>query len=213
MNLSNPQSLNRYSYTLNNPLKYNDPTGHWPEWLDKAVADTTNWAKWQWYNTETAIKDLWVDIQPAVEIAMWGAMIYYGIISPSISVIQNRAPEVINSVEKITTTENRVATVAKGAAVTEQNAASSANSNLRVIGRFVDEYIGQAQKLGAEYFNVADDLPLDTIKQMNMDWIDQGASRGAWYKLVSSYDSLPPTSATFAEVNRLINMGLSICNK
>jgi hypothetical protein len=24
----NPQSLNRYSYTLNNPLKYTDPTGH-----------------------------------------------------------------------------------------------------------------------------------------------------------------------------------------
>ncbi len=27
----NPQALNRYSYTLNNPLKYNDPTGHWVE--------------------------------------------------------------------------------------------------------------------------------------------------------------------------------------
>ncbi len=24
----NPQSLNRYSYVLNNPLKYTDPTGH-----------------------------------------------------------------------------------------------------------------------------------------------------------------------------------------
>ena len=26
---SNPQSLNRYSYTLNNPMRYIDPTGHW----------------------------------------------------------------------------------------------------------------------------------------------------------------------------------------
>ncbi|MBT3391595.1 MAG: RHS repeat-associated core domain-containing protein [Chloroflexi bacterium] len=26
--LSNPQSLNRYSYTYNNPVKYTDPTGH-----------------------------------------------------------------------------------------------------------------------------------------------------------------------------------------
>jgi RHS repeat-associated protein len=25
---SNPQSLNRYSYSLNNPVKYNDPSGH-----------------------------------------------------------------------------------------------------------------------------------------------------------------------------------------
>ncbi|MBI3942396.1 MAG: hypothetical protein HY326_05230 [Chloroflexi bacterium] len=24
----NPQSLNRYTYTYNNPLKYTDPTGH-----------------------------------------------------------------------------------------------------------------------------------------------------------------------------------------
>jgi len=26
-----PQSLNRYAYVLNNPLKYRDPTGHWVE--------------------------------------------------------------------------------------------------------------------------------------------------------------------------------------
>ena len=26
----NPQALNRYSYTLNNPVKYTDPTGHHP---------------------------------------------------------------------------------------------------------------------------------------------------------------------------------------
>lgn len=29
--LFDPQSLNRYAYCLNNPLKYTDPTGHWYE--------------------------------------------------------------------------------------------------------------------------------------------------------------------------------------
>ena len=33
---SNPQSLNRYSYVYNNPLKYNDPSGNSPEWFNEA---------------------------------------------------------------------------------------------------------------------------------------------------------------------------------
>jgi len=28
----NPQSLNKYQYAYNNPLRYNDPTGHWCVW-------------------------------------------------------------------------------------------------------------------------------------------------------------------------------------
>lgn len=34
---SNPQGLNRYSYVFNNPLRYNDPTGNWPPFLDKLI--------------------------------------------------------------------------------------------------------------------------------------------------------------------------------
>jgi RHS repeat-associated protein len=29
---SNPQALNRYAFNYNNPVKYTDPTGHWPDW-------------------------------------------------------------------------------------------------------------------------------------------------------------------------------------
>ena len=35
----NPQSLNRYSYVYNNPLKYTDPTGHSAEWFDQKWQD------------------------------------------------------------------------------------------------------------------------------------------------------------------------------
>ena len=36
----NPQSLNRYSYVLNNPLGAVDGTGHWPEWVNNAFSYT-----------------------------------------------------------------------------------------------------------------------------------------------------------------------------
>jgi hypothetical protein len=39
-NPANPQSLNRYSYCLNNPLKYIDPTGHTEYWVaDEGLND------------------------------------------------------------------------------------------------------------------------------------------------------------------------------
>jgi RHS repeat-associated protein len=47
----NPQSLNKYAYCFNNPLKYNDPTGNWPNWgnigkaIKKAVSATVNFVK------------------------------------------------------------------------------------------------------------------------------------------------------------------------
>jgi hypothetical protein len=34
-NSTNTQALNRYSYCFNNPLKYTDPTGHWPNWVNQ----------------------------------------------------------------------------------------------------------------------------------------------------------------------------------
>jgi len=39
----NPQSLNRYAYTLNNPLRYTDPSGHRPcgEFCDPSEMGTT----------------------------------------------------------------------------------------------------------------------------------------------------------------------------
>ncbi len=35
----NPQSLNRYSYCLNNPVKYIDPTGHWFDGVESDPSD------------------------------------------------------------------------------------------------------------------------------------------------------------------------------
>jgi hypothetical protein len=41
---SNPQLLNRYSYTTNNPLRYTDPTGHWV--ASVSFGGTYSWLGW-----------------------------------------------------------------------------------------------------------------------------------------------------------------------
>ena len=38
---NDPLSLNLYTYCLNNPMVYYDPTGHWPEWLDRLKASAS----------------------------------------------------------------------------------------------------------------------------------------------------------------------------
>lgn len=57
----NPQALNRYAYTLNNPVKYTDPSGHW----------TDEGAGWEWDPVRRppepsspldSIKDLYKDV-------------------------------------------------------------------------------------------------------------------------------------------------------
>ena len=39
----NPQALNRYSYMLNNPLKYVDPSGHAPSEDDEEGNPRVDW--------------------------------------------------------------------------------------------------------------------------------------------------------------------------
>lgn len=57
---ANPQSLNRYSYCLNNPLKYTDPSGHYVAWVYDANYDDTITA-WNTY------KELYPEIAADME--------------------------------------------------------------------------------------------------------------------------------------------------
>jgi len=50
-NPGNPQSLNRYAYTLNNPVRYVDPSGHYsPQEIEKYLRDKYG-DKWHFYWT------------------------------------------------------------------------------------------------------------------------------------------------------------------
>ena|GEM_PF-1282246 len=56
----NPQSLNRYSYVLNSPLKYTDPTGHYSE---EEIMQTFGVSTWDevlaFFNDGGALAGLW----------------------------------------------------------------------------------------------------------------------------------------------------------
>jgi len=50
----NPQNRNRYSYALNNPLKYTDPTGHCVEGFDETLAGCGSYLSAHGWNLDLA---------------------------------------------------------------------------------------------------------------------------------------------------------------
>ena len=63
---SNPQALNRYSYVLNNPLRYNDPSGHFSE------EQLTQWFGKNWRSLFSH------DWQAVLWLAEFGDAVVYG---------------------------------------------------------------------------------------------------------------------------------------
>jgi RHS repeat-associated protein len=75
--LFNPQSLNRYSYCLNNPLIYVDPSGHDEEiMLPDIIVHAWSGAEWAnffyWYGDWSAGRDYWGNMWFYIATAMIG---------------------------------------------------------------------------------------------------------------------------------------------
>ncbi len=80
---TNPQCLNRYSYCLNNPLKYTDPTGHWSwgdlwgsvkNFVSSITSSVTSTVKSGWNSLTSKAKSTYnTYIAPVVnKISDWG---------------------------------------------------------------------------------------------------------------------------------------------
>ncbi len=85
--ISNPQSLNKYAYTLNNPLRYVDPDGHGIDfWIGVAQAVVSNFAlgagREAAYSTDNAtgqaVGDAISVAVGVVEVAVGGAAVLGG---------------------------------------------------------------------------------------------------------------------------------------
>lgn len=69
--IMNPQSLNRFAYALNNPLKYNDPTGYWPNWggiIDRGksvVSGFTSGVSNAWSSASNYVSSTWSSVSTA----------------------------------------------------------------------------------------------------------------------------------------------------
>jgi hypothetical protein len=91
--LYNPQSLNRYSYCLNNPLRYTDPTGHW--WLSSFFSWVGDGMQWLLSNyffwVPVPFIEALVDPWKYQQYQRYGAMDEFTL--PEIVYTEKRAPE------------------------------------------------------------------------------------------------------------------------
>ena len=77
---ANPQSLNRYSYTRNNPVKYRDPTGHYSEDEIMTAFEASTWDEvLDLFRPEGALEGLWGWLEMLRkasdgDLAMFGAL-------------------------------------------------------------------------------------------------------------------------------------------
>jgi RHS repeat-associated protein len=77
----NPQNLNRFSYTLNNPIKYNDPSGHCP-WcvVTAAIGAAVGVGLYEWNISRSGQqRDLGQEITVGLVGAGAGALIGTGV--------------------------------------------------------------------------------------------------------------------------------------
>ncbi len=75
----NPQNLNRYSYTLNNPLRYTDPTGHYVDegnfCLDPSCSYSPTSASYQIRNGPGSVRADTFMLSPAASESIFGVAV------------------------------------------------------------------------------------------------------------------------------------------
>ena len=99
----NPQALNRYAYTYNNPINCIDPSGHDPWWLQDGNNDQEEVAEYYGYgdNDDGDASNVWELMKPGKDYAAHGNIVGRGLQSlkddPSVQDAQKRIIDIIST--------------------------------------------------------------------------------------------------------------------
>jgi len=220
----NPQALNRYSYTLNNPLKYNDPTGHWVETafdilsLGMTLNDIRREGLTFW-NAVSLVTDVASVALPVVPAGASHAIRAGKVASKAINAADTAADaaKLLNAADTVADTAKLAETAAShtddvvGAAlmagkkpvVIGENMAGRVNPYAKSIGaETIDDWLGGrtwTQKLNDEY--------IATVKSQQREVIDIGPDfdRRLQHRIDPTNPSgRPPSSAYGSERRQLL---------
>jgi len=200
----NPLSLNLYTYCVNNPIIFVDPSGNIYIFSEPII------------NTEQQLKATLEFFKPdEIDFAYWQAG---G--NPGYDVVTGVGGYVLRRAGKIVKLTEPVLKAVKGAGKTYANfakqATKNANSTEVVLGKYIPggaSYTEVAKQRGATYFqldnwdNVVKEVGENNIWEINESFIRQQASANKTFIL--SHDPAQATGYFAKEVNLLKSMGYS----
>jgi RHS repeat-associated protein len=207
---SNPQSYNRYSYVVNNPLKYTDPSGHEAGYTYDATGMHSGLdspeaaARMEWTINHVA--------GPTVNAAIWA---------------MDKMDEGINNLQKSPNPFKRaageglwIASWGYGGGETREIRATrklakaleeAEKATITVLGHTKDDYIGLAEKLKANFFHIKPEVWAKMSEAerwaANQQFLDAAIARGDVIILATPFQKAKEGSYFWKELQYLLKKG------
>ncbi|MFZ2487001.1 MAG: hypothetical protein WAZ19_02670 [Anaerolineae bacterium] len=224
--LGDPQSLNRYSYVLNNPLKYTDPTGHSacmplaPVAPAFAVCQLGERILQYGPQIINLIQQLTISAPQATALVDQFAQAAQasGNGSASSNAGNTAGPggldpndPIFQQIIQQTGESDLIKAIAR--ASIEGPAKEGARNGVTVLGRY-PTYIQTATKLRANYLNFAEGTwdKLTDVQRwaVNKQFLDDAIARGDIFKLASLAEEAKPGTYFYRELEYLISLGYQV---
>ncbi len=177
----NPQSLNRYAYVTNNPLRYRDPSGHWPEtawdianigWdIYEVYRDPGN--AWNWVALAV---DVGAAVLPAVPAGV-GLVVRGGKAAKAAVEVASHADEVVDAARALSRADEAADAVRAATNLADNAIEVTRGKPPIVIGENMERVKRYANQIGAQTIN--DFIPTERwTMEANEQWIKQMRMEG-----------------------------------